>query len=69
MMREAFHPKKGPLADESELEGERDASMHVMAGAVGRSKNPTGPRFTGLDDPVTTIEIISDERVTTPKWL
>jgi len=40
-----------------------------MAGGVGRFENPTGPRFTGLDDPVTTIEIISDERVTTPKWL
>jgi hypothetical protein len=39
-----------------------------MLGAVGRFKNPTGPRFTGLDDPVP-IEIISDEHVTTPKWL
>ena len=69
MMREAFHPKKGPLANKSELEGERDALMHFIAGAVGRFENPTGHRFTGLDDPVTTIEIISDEHVTTPQWL
>jgi hypothetical protein len=69
MMREAFHPKKGPLVDKSELEGERDALMHLMAGALGRFKNPTGHRFTGLDDSVSTIEIISDERVTTSKWL
>jgi uncharacterized protein (TIGR02391 family) len=58
MMRDAFHPTKGPLADQSELEGERDALMHLMAGAIGRFKNPTSHRFTGLDDPLTTIEIV-----------
>jgi uncharacterized protein (TIGR02391 family) len=58
MMRVAFHQKDGPLADKSEHEGERDALMHLMAGAIGRFKNPTSHRFTGLDDPITTIEII-----------
>jgi len=58
MMRAAFRPKDGPLADRSEHEGESEALMHLMAGAIGRFKNPTSHRFTGLDDPVATIEII-----------
>ncbi|MGB6486249.1 MAG: TIGR02391 family protein [Steroidobacteraceae bacterium] len=58
MMRAAFHPKNGPLVDKSEHEGEREALMHLMAGAIGRFKNPTSHRFTGLDDPVSTIEIL-----------
>ena len=57
LMREAFR-KEGPLADMSEHEAERDALMHLMGGAIGRFKNPTSHRFTGLDDPITTIEII-----------
>lgn len=57
LMREAFR-KEGPLADMTEHEAERDALMHLMGGAIGRFKNPTSHRFTGLDDPITTIEII-----------
>jgi uncharacterized protein (TIGR02391 family) len=58
LMRKAFHPDDGPLRDESELWAEREALMHLMAGAIGRFKNPASHRFTGLDDPVTTMEII-----------
>jgi uncharacterized protein (TIGR02391 family) len=58
LMRTAFHPKTGSLTDESEHEGEREALMHLMAGAIGRFKNPTSHRFTGLDDPISTIEIL-----------
>ena len=58
LMRMAFRPRLGPLTDKSEHEGEQEALMHLMAGAVGRFKNPTSHRFTGLDDPVTTIEIL-----------
>jgi uncharacterized protein (TIGR02391 family) len=58
LMRKAFHTEDGPLTDRSEHVGEREALMHLMAGAIGRFKNPTSHRFTGLDDPVTTIEII-----------
>lgn len=58
MVRTAFHPKTGPLTDKSEHEGEREALMHLMAGAIGRFKNPTSHRFTGLDDPTATIEIL-----------
>lgn len=58
LMRSAFHPKNGPLTDQTENTGEQEALMHLMAGAIGRFKNPTSHRFTGLDDPRTTIEIL-----------
>jgi len=60
MMRDAFHPDRdnAPLTDKSEEGGEREALMHLMSGALGRFKNPTGHRFTGLDDPIVTIEIL-----------
>jgi uncharacterized protein (TIGR02391 family) len=58
LMRAAFHPKTGPLTDKTEHEAEREALMHLMAGAIGRFKNPTSHRFTGLDDPIATIEIL-----------
>jgi uncharacterized protein (TIGR02391 family) len=54
LMREAFDKKDGRLTDKSEHEGERDALAHVRAGAIGRFKNPTSHRFTGLDDPIVT---------------
>ena len=58
MMRAAFRPDGGPLTDKTEEEGERDSLMHLMAGALGRFKNPTSHRFTGLDDPAVAIEIL-----------
>lgn len=58
MMRKAFNQADGPLTDGTEHEGEREALMHLFAAAIGRFKNPTSHRFTGLDDPVTAIEII-----------
>ena len=58
MMRTAFKPNEGPLADKSELAGEQEALMHSMAGAIGRFKNPASHRFTGLDDPVIALETI-----------
>ncbi len=58
LMRTAFNPVNGPLTDITEHEGEREALAHLMAGAIGRFKNPTSHRFTGLDDPVATLEIL-----------
>ena len=58
LMRSAFRPKTGALTDRTEHTGEQEALMHLMAGAIGRFKNPTSHRFTGLDDPRTTIEIL-----------
>lgn len=60
MMRDAFHSTRevAPLTDKTEEGGEREALMFLMAGALGRFKNPSSHRFTGLDDPVATIEIL-----------
>jgi len=58
MMRKAFHAHTGPLTDKTEHEGEREALMHLMAGVMGRFKNPTSHKFPGLKDPATAIEIL-----------
>ena len=40
MMRNAFQPVKGPLADLATEKGEQEAVMHLFAGAIGYCKNP-----------------------------
>lgn len=59
LMRKAFHPNNGPLADPSEPKAEKEALMHLFAGAVGRFKNPSSHRHVPIDDPRETIEILS----------
>jgi uncharacterized protein (TIGR02391 family) len=44
LMRRAFHPENGPLADASTIPAEREAVMHLFAGAMGHAKNPHGHR-------------------------
>lgn len=44
MARKAFHPQSGPLIDLSAAEGEREALMHLIAGAIGSYKNPHSHR-------------------------
>ena len=44
MARKAFHPQTGPLIDLSATEAEREALMHLMAGALGSYKNPHSHR-------------------------
>lgn len=44
MVRKAFHPQSGPLVDLSATEGEREALMHLIAGAIGSYKNPHSHR-------------------------
>jgi uncharacterized protein (TIGR02391 family) len=41
LMRKAFHPETGPLADTSVIVAEREAMMHLFSGAIGHAKNPT----------------------------
>lgn len=41
---EAFNPDHGPLTDLSEPAAEREALMQLMAGAIGRYKNPSSHR-------------------------
>ncbi len=58
LMRRAFDPKGGPLADMEADEGERDARSALFAGAIGSFKNPHSHRDVGLSGPGEAIEII-----------
>ena len=58
LMRKAFHPTNGPLRDQTEPEAEREALMHLLAGAIGRFKNPSSHRHVSLNDPAETVEIL-----------
>lgn len=44
LMRRAFHPDHGPLADHTTVQGERQAMMDLFAGAIGHAKNPQSHR-------------------------
>jgi uncharacterized protein (TIGR02391 family) len=44
LMRAAFHPQKGPLADHHLPDAEREAMAHFFAGAFGLFRNPSGHR-------------------------
>jgi hypothetical protein len=44
LMRKAFHPDTGPLADKARLAAEREAEMHLFSGAIGHAKNPPSHR-------------------------
>jgi uncharacterized protein (TIGR02391 family) len=40
LMRKAFNPSTGPLADPSHEPGEKQARSDLFAGAIGSFKNP-----------------------------
>ena len=58
LMRRAFHPDSGPLADTSAVQAERQALSDLFAGAIGSYKNPHGHRNVPLDDPREAAEMI-----------
>lgn len=58
LMRKAFNPDHGPLTDLSAEASEREARMHLFAGAVGCYKNPHSHRDVDLDDPAEAGEIV-----------
>lgn len=58
LMREAFKPKSGPLADQSSEEGEQEAQSALFAGAIGSYKNSQSHRDVNLDNPIEALEIV-----------
>lgn len=49
LMRKAFHPDTGPLADPALPKAEREALSHLFAGAIGSYKNPQSHRPVPID--------------------
>ncbi len=57
-MIQAFNSNSGPLTDMTEPEAERKALMFLVAGAMGRFKNPSGHRHVNFSSPKEAIEMI-----------
>jgi uncharacterized protein (TIGR02391 family) len=58
LMRKAFNPTNGPLADATAKTGEKQARSDLFAGAIGSYRNPQAHRYVNLDNPTEAIEII-----------
>lgn len=58
MIRRAFHKDNGPLRDPGQEEAEREALMHLFAGAVGSYKNPHSHRNVPMEDAGEATEIV-----------
>ncbi len=58
LMRKAFHPDNGPLTDNTQESGERQAISNLFAGAIGCFKNPSSHRDVDFSDPVEVVELI-----------
>lgn len=58
LMRTAFNPKNGSLADNSVDVGEKVARMDLFTGAIGTYKNPSSHRDVIFDDPKEAADII-----------
>jgi len=52
LMRQAFNPTCGPLADMSQQSAERDALSALFAGAIGSYKNPHSHRTVKISEPL-----------------
>jgi hypothetical protein len=57
-MRKAFHPENGPLTDNAQVLGERQAISDLFAGAIGSFKNPSSHRDVDFGDPAEVVELI-----------
>jgi uncharacterized protein (TIGR02391 family) len=58
MIRKAFRPQVGPLADHAKDAGEQEALSNLFAGALGSYKNPHSHRHAPIDGPRWAIEMI-----------
>jgi uncharacterized protein (TIGR02391 family) len=57
LMRLAFNPETGTLADAQQDKGERQATSDLFAGAMGTFKNPTSHRQVTYQDPAEASEV------------
>lgn len=58
LMRTAFNPDNGRLADMDSLPAERQATSDLFSGSIGLFKNPSSHRKVNLNDPNEAAEII-----------
>jgi uncharacterized protein (TIGR02391 family) len=58
LMRKAFNPSTGPLADPSHEAGEKQARSDLFAGAIGSFKNPNSHRQVYYNDPNEASEVV-----------
>ncbi|ACT83041.1 hypothetical protein gp29 [Burkholderia phage KS9] len=58
MIRRAFAPNTGPLADHTKDVGEQEALSALFAGAIGSYKNPHSHRNVPIDTPREAVEMI-----------
>ena len=58
LMRGAFKPDGGPLADPHLDAGEQVGMMELFAGAIGTFKNPSSHRQVDYNDPTEASEVI-----------
>ncbi len=58
LMRSAFHPETGPLADEAQVAAERQATADLFAGAIGVFKNPSSHREVEYGDATFAAEVV-----------
>lgn len=59
MIRRAFNKDSGPLRDVEQQEAEREALVHLFAGAIGSYKNPHSHRNVAMEDASEAIEIVT----------
>lgn len=58
LIRESFHPDRGPLRDPSLEPGERQAVSDLFADAIGAFKNPPSHRQVDYADPTEASEVV-----------
>lgn len=58
LMRDAFNPANGSLADKASLRSEQEAMANLFAGAIGLYKNSSSHRTGTISDPVIAVEVI-----------
>ena len=58
LMRAAFRPDTGPLANKHDVRGEQEALTHLFAGAIGSYKNPRSHRTVIIRDALEAQEMV-----------